>query len=73
MDELKLDGIEFLMSFKAIDKFEKQNGDININVFRCNGENKKEWVLFSLWISKNNRTRHVDFLFLTYTYIKHYC
>ncbi|CAG2185260.1 unnamed protein product [Mytilus edulis] len=32
-DELNFDGIDFPVSLKAIDKFERQNTDLNINVF----------------------------------------
>ena len=42
VDELKFDGIEFPVTLKAIDKFEKQNADINVNVFGFDGVKKDE-------------------------------
>ena len=41
-DELKFDDIDFPVSLKAIDKFERRNADLNINVFGYDGLQKGE-------------------------------
>ena len=77
-DELKFDGIEFPVSLKAIDKFERQNTGINVNVYGYEGAKKdedgeQELEVYPLRISKNTGARHVDLLFLTNTSKQHYC
>lgn len=77
-DEFNFDGIEFPVSLKAIDKFERQNTDLNINVFGFDGVKKGEdeeedLQIYPLRISKNTGSRHVDLLFLTNESKQHYC
>ena len=77
-EELKFDGIEFPVSLKAIDRFEKQNVTINVNVFGFDGVKKGEdgeedLQVYPLRISKNTGSTHVDLLFLTCEGKQHYC
>ena len=77
-DKLKFDDIDFPMSLKAIDKFERRNADLNINVFGYDGLQKEEdgeedLQIFPPRIFKNTGTRHVDLLFLTSDSKQHYC
>ena len=70
-DELKFQGIEFPVSLKAIDRFERLNGDINVNVFGYDGA--KDEGVYPLRISRNTGLRHVDLMFLTNAETQHYC
>ena len=69
--ELKFEGIEFPVSLRAIDKFERQNPTINVNVFGFDGE--EDLQLYPLRISKNTGSIHVDLLFLKSESKQHYC
>ena len=65
--ELNFDGIEFPVSLKAIDKFERQNANLNINVFGYDGVKKGEdgeedLQVYPLRISENTGTKHIDLL-----------
>lgn len=77
-NELKLDDIDFPVSINAIDKFERRNADLNINVFGYDGLKKDEdgeedLQIYPQRISKNTGAQHVDLLFLTSDSKQHYC
>ncbi|VDI33807.1 Hypothetical predicted protein [Mytilus galloprovincialis] len=76
--ELNFDGIEFPVSLKAIDKFERQNPNLNINVFGYDGVKKGEdeeedLQVYPLRISENTGEKHVDLMFITHNDKQHYC
>lgn len=77
-DELKFDDIDFPMSLKAIDKFDRWNADLNINVFGYDGlkkgeDGEEDLQIYPLMISKNTGAQHVDLLFLTSDSKHRYC
>ncbi|XP_063419676.1 uncharacterized protein LOC134704824 [Mytilus trossulus] len=77
-EELKFEGIDFPVSLRAIDKFERQNSAINVNVYGFDGVKKGEdeeedLQIYPLRISKNTGPTHVDLLFLTREGKQHYC
>ena len=57
---LNMDGIEYPVSLKDIDKFEKQNPTISITVFSYNENNK----VFPLRVSEYVYTREVDIVLM---------
>ena len=67
---LNMDGIEYPVSLKDIDKFEKQNPTISITVFSYNEKNK----VFPLRVSKYAYTREVNILLMLIEKdgVKHY-
>ena len=68
-EELNWVGIEFPVKLKKIDKFEKNNPDISINVFGY--EDEKPYPLrISQFV---DRTHCVDLLFITNKDTDHYC
>ena len=77
-DELKFEGIDFPVSLQVIDKFERQNPTINVNVYGFDGVKKGEdeeedLQIYPLRISKNTGPTHVDLLFLACEGKQHYC
>ncbi|VDI81882.1 Hypothetical predicted protein [Mytilus galloprovincialis] len=77
-DELKFEGIDFPVSLGAIDKFERQNPTINVNVFGFDGvkrgeDEEEDLQIYPLRISKNTGSIHADLLFLTGESKQHYC
>ena len=67
---LNMNGIEYPVSLKDIDKFEKQNPTISITVFSYNEKNK----VFPLRVSKDAYTREVNILLMLIEKVgvKHY-
>jgi len=59
-------GIEFPMSLQAIDKFERLNPEISVNVFGFDNISK----VYPLRISKFKRQKEIDLMLLEN---KHYC
>ena len=68
---LNMEGIEYPVSFKDINKFEKQNPNISITVL---GYNEKDKV-HPLRVSENvyNRERNIILLLIERDGVKHYC
>ena len=67
MDKLNFTGIEFPVSLKDIDKFEKQNPEIKVNVFGY------ERSVHILRLNKTDPQNAIDFLFITNEKNQHYC
>ena len=67
LNKLNFTGIEFPVSLKDIDKFEKQNPEIGINVF---GYDKDVHVLR---LNKTDPQNAVDLLLITNEERQHYC
>ena len=68
---LNMEGIEYPVSLKDIDKFEKQNSSISIIVYGY--KNKKEKGVYPLRISKNIDRKHIIRLMLIEeNRVKHY-
>jgi len=65
-ESLNSKGIEFPMSLQAIDKFERLNPDISVNVFGFDNISK----VYPLRISKFERQKEIDLMLLEN---KHYC
>lgn len=64
--ELKFDDIDFPVSLKATDKFERRNADLNINGFGYDGLKKgkdevEDLQIYHFRISKNTGAQHVVF------------
>ena len=57
---LNMDGIEYPVNLKDIDKFEKQNPTISITVFSCNENNK----VFPLRVSEYVYMKEVDIVLM---------
>ena len=70
-DTLNMKGIEYPVSLKDIDRFEKQNPNISITVFGCNGKNK----IYPLSVSEHvyNREHNIILLLIERDGVKHYC
>ena len=67
LGELNFTGIEFPVSLKDIDKFEKNNPEIGVNVF---GYEKSVHILR---LNKTDQQNEIDFLFITNEENQHYC
>ena len=67
LGKLNFDGIDFPVSFKDIDKFEKQNPEIGINVF---GYEKDVYVLR---MNKTDPQNAIDLLLISNEENQHYC
>ena len=65
-ESLTFKGIEFPMSLQAIDKFERLNSEISVNVFGFDNISK----VYPLRISKFERQKEIDLMLLEN---KHYC
>jgi len=65
-ESLNFKGIDFLMSLQAVDKFERLNTEISVNVFRFDNISK----VYPLKISKFKRQKEIDLMLLEN---KHYC
>jgi len=65
-ESLNFKGIEFPMSLQAIDKFERLNPEISVNVFGFDNISK----VYPLTISKFKRQKEIDLMLLEN---KHYC
>ena len=70
-DEHRFEGIDFPVSLRAIDRFDKLNGGLSVNVFGLDGE--KDGGIYPLRISENTGTQHVDLMLLTDAETQHYC
>ena len=70
-DTLNMKGIEYPVSLTDIDRFEKQNPNISITVFGCNGKNK----IYPLSVSEHvyNREYNIILLLIERDGVKHYC
>ena len=70
-DTLNMKGIEYPVSLTDIDHFEKQNPNISITVFGCNGKNK----IYPLSVSEHvyNREHNIILLLIERDGVKHYC
>ena len=70
-DNLNMKGIEYPVSLKDIDRFEKQNPNISITVFGFNEKNK----VYPLRVSEHIYNREVDIILLLIERdgVKHYC
>ena len=70
-DTLNMKGIEYPVSLKDIDRFEKQNPNISITVLGCNGKNK----IYPLSVSEHvyNREHNIILLLIERDGVKHYC
>ena len=66
-EKLNWKGIEFPVSHKQIDKFEKQN-PFAVNVFGIEGEN-----VYPLRISKEREKQVIDLLLISKGETTHYC
>ena len=66
-DSLNMNGIEYPVSLKAIDKFERQNPTISINVFW------HEESVYPLTVSKYSDRETVNLLLISDEERKHYC
>ena len=64
--------LEFPTSVKHIDKFEKQNADVAVNVFGYETEGKKEY-LYPLRISGQQRAHVVNLMLISDGEKNHYC
>ena len=67
-DSLNMKGIEYPVTLKAIDKFERQNPTISINVLGY-----EESVLYPLRVSKCDDRESVDLLLISDEEKQHYC
>ena len=67
LNKLNFTGIEFPVSLKDIDKFEKQNPEIGVNVF---GYDKD---VYTLRLNKADSQNAVDLLLITSEEKQHYC
>ena len=65
--KFKWDGIEFSASLKHVDKFEKQNPTVSVNVFGYQKE------VYPLRISKKANDKTVNLLLLSEGGNQHYC
>lgn len=61
-NELNFDGINFPVQINQIDKFEKQNDNISINVYYYNYEDKN---VQPIRLSNNIKDRHIHLLIIT--------
>ena len=66
-EELNWDGITFPVDLKQIDRFEKQNDSLSINVFGYAN------LVYPLRISKFDREKQVDLLLVSDEDKQHYC
>ena len=68
---LNMEGIEYPVNFKDMDRFEKQNPDISITIL---GFNEKDKV-YPLRVSEHvyNRKHNIILLLIERDGVKHYC
>ena len=70
-DTLNMKGIEYPVSLKDIDRFEKQNPEISITVLGFNEKDKVHPLRVSEYIY--NRTHNIILLLIERDGVKHYC
>ena len=68
---LNMEGIEYPVSFKDINKFEKQNPNISITVLGYNGKDKVHPLSVSEYVY--NREHNIILLLIERDGVKHYC
>lgn len=72
-DELRFDGIDFPASFRGIDRFEKLNEGIKVNVYGF--DMGKEGGVYPMRISEKEDAgaKHVDLMLVANDETRHYC
>ena len=70
-EELNWNGITFPVTLNEIDKFERNNTDLSVNVFGYEGSMKR--FVYPLRISKHERKDVVDLLLISNDSTNHYC
>jgi len=68
VEELNWNGITFPVALNEIDKFERNNTDLSVNVFSY-----EEHFVYTLRISKHERKDVVDLLLISNDSTNHYC
>lgn len=70
INKLNFNGIQFPVEIQQITKFEKQNPDISVNVYIFD---KREVKVFTLRLTKEVKTLHINLMLLHENEKKHYC